>query len=466
MCIFFFSLLICHFVESIWHTELDFIVPNRDRLVILSFTTSPYQNNSIQEENHIKQYHHRPMFIEDDDELAHTHLIEKFHSGSFDENDYFDTHEKLENEKTTSLITTPAPVTVPNTNANYDPNKIATKATNMLTNIETNDKQIYAENASVATNVNNRKQHARMRNRNNGTTSGRGTNRKSTNANRDRANDNTSASSRRDKNNRRTDDLRENFETKVNNKLDFDKNDGEFGERSGTTGSGSSGGGGNGKSSRKYATKIDTTDELPPDTEYEWSGNRKTTNSRDSNIHIVKPAEGSFVPSTPFSTDSKIIEIKPSTIRASKRIKRSIDETIETRMHIDSDRYEDEFADITDEDIREPRIYVNLENNEHYTENDDDNLLKPAPDTSANAGGGGGAAIAAALIDTSVPANVTAITTTTKQLHGFAGCLQHYLNVNKEIGRQFHWQNSINQTISRKINMLQARRKRFSRTPT
>lgn len=416
------------FVESIWHTELGFMVPHRDRLVILSFTTSPYQNNSVHEENHIKQFH-RPMFIEDDDELAHTHLIEKFHSGSFDENDYFDTHEKLENEKTTSPITTPAPVTAPNNANNYDRNKISTKATS----IETNDKQIYAENGSVATmNVNNRKQHARMRNRNNnGTTGGRGTNRKSTNANKERANDNNgNATGRRDKNNRRADDLRENFETKVNNKLDFDKNNGEFGERNGQpSGVGGSIGGANGKSSRKYATKIDTTDELLPDTEYEWNGNRKVPSARDSNIHIVKPAEGTFVPSTPFSTDSKIIEIKPSTIRTSKRNKRS-SETIDTRLRIESDRYEDEFADITDQDIVEPKIYVNFENNEQYTENDNDNLLKPAPDT-----GGGAAAIAAALIDTSVPANVTAITTTTKQLHGFAGCLQHYLNVNKEIGK-------------------------------
>lgn len=399
------------------------MVPHRDRLVILSFTTSPYQNNSIQEENHIRQYNHRPLFIEDDDELAHTHLIEKFHSGSFDENDYFDTHEKLENEKTTSLITTPAPVTAPSNPANYDRNKIAaSKATNTLTNTEANDKQIYAENGSVATNVNNRKQHARMRNRFNGTASGRGTNRKFTNANKDRANDNASAANRRDKNNRRADDLRENFETKVNSKLDFDKSNGEFGEKSGGVGVGS------GKSPRKYATKIDPTDELPPDTEYEWNGNRKVANARDSNIHIVKPAEGSFVPSTPYSTDSKIIEIKPSTIRTSKRIRRSSD-AIDTRLQIESDRYDDEFADIDDADIREPRIYVNFENNEQYTENDDDNLLKPAPDASA--------AVAAALIDTtSVPANVTAITTAPpKQLHGFAGCLQQYLNVNKEIGR-------------------------------
>lgn len=390
---------------------MDFLVPHRDRLVILSFTTSPYQNNTIQEENFIKHYH-RPTFIEEDDDLANTHLIEKFYSGSFDESDYFDTHEKLENERTTPS-TASIPVTIPN-NANYDLNKRIPTTSNILTNIEMNEKQTQTGNSGIQTNGgNNRKQHARTKNRNNGTASGRGTNRKHSNANRDRANDNGNIAMRKEKNNRRGDDLRENFETKINNKMELDKSNDEFGEKGSTK-----------SQPKKYVTKIDTSDELPPDTEYEMNGNsnRKMAIARDSNIHVVKPAEGTFVPSTPFSTDSKIIEIKPSTIRTSKRIKRS-SETIETRMHIDSDRIEDEFGDLEDEDVREPRIYVNFENNEQYTENDD-NLLKPAPD-----------AVAAALIDTAVPANVTAITTTSKQLHGFAGCLQHYLNVNKEIGR-------------------------------
>lgn len=399
-------------VENIWHTELDFLVPHRDRLVILSFTTSPYQNNSIQEENFVKQQH-RPMFIDDDDELSHTHLIEKFHSGTFDEHDYFDTHEKLENERTTVLITTPSPVTASN-NGNYDTNKMVVTTPNVLTNVETNEKQIYGENAGIP-NGNNRKQHARTKNRNNGGASGgRGSNRKNSNANRERFNDNMGGANRKEKNNRgRGDEFRENIETKVNNNYELDKNAGEFGER-----------GGNTKSQKKYVTKIDTDDELPPDHEFESNGNRKSSIGRDSNIHVVKPVEGAFVPSTPFSTDSKIIEIRPSTVRTSKRIKRS-SETIDTRMQIESERIEDEFDDLEDEDIREPRIYVNLENNEQYAENDD-NLLKPASD----------AAVAAALIDnTVVPANVTPITTTSKQLHGFVGCLQHYLNVNKEIGR-------------------------------
>lgn len=445
------------FVENIWHTELDFLVPHRDRLVILSFATSPYQNNSVHEENYGKQHqqhqqphqNHRPMFIDDDDELAHTHLIEKFHSGTFDENDYFDTHEKLENERTTTLLmTTSSPVTVPSNNYNSNNNHGMYNDTNknvkttttpsILTNTESNEKQqLYVENSGTHTNVNNnnnnnRRQQTRMRNRNNGMAGGRGSNRKNSNGNRENASATATAaaaggqSNRREKYNRRLDDLRENFETKVNNNLESEKGGvsggGEFGEK----------GAANTKSQRKYVTKIDTSDELPPDNEFELNaGNRKSSTVRDSNIHIVKHTAdtGTFVPSTPYSTDSKIIEIKPSTVRTSKRIKRS-SETINTRMQIDSDGMEDEFGDLVDEDI-EPRIFVNFENDEQYVENDESSLNPAAvvPD-----------AVAAALIDnTVVPANVTPITTTTttsKQLHGFVGCLQHYLKVDKEIGKR------------------------------
>lgn len=439
-------------------------------MVILSFATSPYQNNSVHEENYGKQTHQqnqqqhqqphrRPMFIDDDDELAHTHLIEKFHSGTFDENDYFDTHEKLENERTTLLMTTAPPVTAPsnsNNNNNIhgmynDTNKGAMPTTpSIFTNTESNEKQqLYVENPGAhphANNNNNRRQQTRMRNRNNGMAGGRGSNRK--NSNRERFNDNaataTSAaagqSNRREKYNRRTDDLREHFETKVNNNnnnndLEFEKGggggggSGEFGEK----------GAANTKSQRKYVTKIDTSpDELPPDNEFELNtSNRKSSTVRDSNIHKIqyKSAEaGTFVPSTPYSTDSKIIEIKPSTVRSSKRVKRS---DIRTRIQIDSDGTEDEFGELVDEADVEPRIFVNFENDEQYVENDESSL-KPAAAAAALAPD----AIAAALIDnTAVPANVTPMitpttTTTSKQLHGFVGCLQHYLKVDKEIGKR------------------------------
>lgn len=392
-------------IESIWHTELDVMVPHRDRLVILSITNSPYQNNSIQEENHNNNgnsNNNRATYFEDDDELSHTHLIEKFHSGTFDESDYFDTHEKLENEKTTLLITAPSSATEPNRQS-YDSNKVTSTSTSTTTTTTPNTPskiESSIENATTIT-INHRKQNARMKNRNNGTANGRGMNRKHSNTNRERT---------KEKNARRGNDGRESVDIKQNNKFELDKIEretiGKF------------------MSNKKYipSSKIDTFDDFPsspPDTEYEMSSNRKSSNVRDSNIHVVKPADGIFVPSTPFSTDSKIIEIKPSTIRTSKRVRRSI----ETRIRIDTDDYDDNES--SDEYIKEPKFYVNVATNEEYAENDDNNLFKPAPD-----------AVAAALIDT-VPVNISTSkvsSTTTKQLDGFAGCLQHYLNVNKEIG--------------------------------
>lgn len=483
-------------------------MPHRDRLVILSFATSPYQNNSVHEENYGKQHqqqNRRPLFGEDDDELAHTHLIEKFHSGTFDENDYFDTHEKLENERTTLLMITSPPVTAPSNNYNigngngynsrgmyFDANKSVKTTTaptpSISTNTESNEKQqLNMENPATHTNANgnnnnssgNRRQ--RVRNRNNGgMAGGRGSNRKNSNGNRERFNDNVAAATtataanRREKYNRRVDDLRENIETKVNNNLEFEMGGGGSSAEFGGKGAADT------KPQRKYITKIDTADELPPNNEFELNaGNRKSSTVRDSNIHIVKPADtNSFVPSTPYSTDSKIIEIKPSTVRTSKRTKRS-NEIINTRLEIDSEGMEDEFGDLVDEDIAKPKFSVNFENDEQYEENEESSL-KPeaAAAAAATAIKSVPDAVAAALIDnTVVPANVTPITTTSttsKQLNGFVGCLQHYLKVDKEIGKRnifrmaqmnvnvyvacnktnlriYHWYNNINHE---KINVF------------
>lgn len=134
------------------------MVTHRDRLVILSFMTSPYQNISNDSENDTKSY--RTLFHEGNDEFAHTNLIEKFHSGSFDENDYFDTHEKLEVE-TPSLTTTLQSFTTSTTNGGLN-----NKMTSMPTSIT---------NAVDVLNVENtRKQHERTRggNRHNGNGTG------------------------------------------------------------------------------------------------------------------------------------------------------------------------------------------------------------------------------------------------------------------------------------------------------
>lgn len=366
--------LASHKIENIWHTELDFMVQHRDRLVILSFTTSPYQNNSIQDENYYKTYR-RPTHNGDDD---NEHLIEKVHSMSFDDNDYFDTHEKLENEKTTVIVTTLSPITssMKESHESYKVFPTATYNQQPTEAIPTVDNP----NISYANSNTGRKQNGKMRNRTNAASNaGRTNNRKNSASNRERV---------KEKSPRRGDDLRET---------------GDFG---------------NSKPSKKY-NKLDTFDELQPDNEFEATTNRKVPNVRDSNIHIVKPADGTYVPSTPYSTDSKIIEIKPSSMRTGKRNKRAASEMIETRMRIETDA-DDEFGDISDDELREPRIYVNLDSDEHYSESEE-RTFKPTMMSDT---------YAAALID-ATPVNVTM---PSKQLNGFAGCLQHYFNVDKEIG--------------------------------
>lgn len=126
------------------------MVTHRDRLVILSFMTSPYQNMSTDSENDTKSY--RTLFHEGNNEFAHTHLIEKFHSGTFDEHDYFDTHEKLEVD-TPSLTTTLQSFTT-STATGGALNKLASIPMNSNA-VETNKKQQQQQQERMRGNNNN-----------------------------------------------------------------------------------------------------------------------------------------------------------------------------------------------------------------------------------------------------------------------------------------------------------------------
>lgn len=354
------------------------MVPHRDRLVILSFTTSPYQNNSIQDSEHYYKTQRRPSHNDDNNE----HLIEKIPSMSFDDNEYsYETHEKLL-EADKPVATTFAPITTSLKEAHETMNKMFPTTTYYQQPTEPIPVDSIIGNGPY--NVggsggggggSGRRQNGKIRNRPNTPNTGRPGGRKST------------ASNKNNKNGARRND------------------DGDFG-----------------KFQSKKFSKIDVSDELQPDNEFESTTNRKgSSNGRDSNIHIVKPADGLYVPSTPYSTDSKIIEIKPSsTMRANKRMRRSANGPIETRLRIETDNDNDEFADTSDEMLREPRIYVNLDSDEHYSESEEQ-AIRPTMMSDAHA---------AALID-AIPVNVTAAS---KQLDGLAACLQHYLNADKEIG--------------------------------
>lgn len=349
---------------------------------------SPYQNTSNGggsgggggEENDTKI--DRTAFIENND-LSHTHLIEKFHAGNFDENDYFDTHEKLEAETVApATIATTAFTSVPAIKTSMPkPNSIGSSSSSSSTTTTTT-----GQNAAETDGT-----RKRMKNRNNG------------------------GGGRREKANRKNAD-------ESNKKVDLVE---DFGEERGTAFGGIT------KLPKKFGNSkeariVDIVDEAS----IGGVTQRKTMPTKDSNIHIVKTVVDGIVPSTPISTDSKIIEIKPSTVgRHAKKQKRSAEaipfRTDETILNGDD---EDE-----DDDARPPppRIYVNVDSDElagTQTENTDPFFrnLRLADDVHLEG------AEAAALIGSPVPINATAAAPV--HLNGIAAYLNRYLNVNKAIG--------------------------------
>lgn len=368
--------------ENIWRTELDFMVMHRDRLVILSFMASPYQNTSGSgggsgdDQNDTKI--DRTAYIENND-LSHTHLIEKFHAGNFDENDYFDTHEKLEAETgapatvaAAATTTTTLQTTVPAIKSSMPkPNSILSSATSQNT----------AEIDGIRKNSNSNS--GRMKNRNNG--SGR----------------------RGEKTNRKNAD-------ESNRKVDFG---GEFGDERTTAFTGITKLpkkiGGNSKEARI----VDVVDDG-------GVTHRKTMPTKDSNIHIVKTVADGIVPSTPISTDSKIIEIKPSTVgRHAKKQKRSVETISAVRNVVES--VSSAAKPVPSSSIRDDapppplRIYVNVENPFFRTFRLDEDVHVEGAET-------------AALVGSAVPINATAAAPV--HLNGIAAYLNKYLNVNKAIG--------------------------------
>ena len=262
----------------------------------------------------------RPYLMSNNDIFYEkNHLIEQFHAGGFDETDFFDTHEKLEMDvdaQTAAPMTTSMP-------------KI-TQPVNGLSG------------------ESNRKQQERGKgNRQSGRGGSAG--RKHSAKHKDADNE---ESGRKGKGNRRGDDFDEKLELKPNKKFDFGRID-EF--------------------------EVSTVFETPKNGKKANPEDVVRKNPKDSSIHIVKPAEGSIVPSTPIAADSKIIEIKPTNARgaSAKKVKR--------------------FTEDVDEFERHQR--------EEYFK-------------------------MASLIG-AVPANIS---TTPVHLKGLAGCIQRYLKIEKEIG--------------------------------
>lgn len=365
------------------------MVTHRDRLVILSFMASPYQNTSSvsgggridDDQNDTKI--DRTAYIENND-LSHTHLIEKFHPGNFDENDYFDTHEKLEADTvgpatatiaTTTLLTTTSAIK----SSMPKPNSILSPATS----------------PNAAENDGHRK---------NGSGGGNGSTRSK--------NRNNASGGRREKANRKNGN-------DSNKKVDVA---GEAGDERTTVLTGIT------KLTKKFGNSKES------QTVDENVTQRRTIPTKDSNIHIVKAVSDGILPSTPYSTDSKIIEIKPSASgRPAKKQKRSIEaipfRTDETILSDDVD----DGSDDDDAPPPPPRIYVNVDSDDivgTHTENTEPIFRSFRLGGDVRLEG----AEAAHLVGSAVPINATATATSPVHLDGIAAHLNKYLNVNKAIG--------------------------------
>lgn len=85
------------FSEQIWRTDLDFMITHRDRLFILSFVTSPYQNISTAELPFNATLEHK--FSQQPRPYYDTHLVERFRP-ELDNFDNENSYEKLEMEET------------------------------------------------------------------------------------------------------------------------------------------------------------------------------------------------------------------------------------------------------------------------------------------------------------------------------------------------------------------------------
>lgn len=262
------------------------MLAHRDRLVVLSFMTAPYQNTTAEDSRE---------FITangNDPTYEQTNLVEKFHPGGYDGIDMydFDTHEKLEMD---SVTTTSESI-------------VSSRKTVTSSHIATNQNPTFESN---------RRNNERAKNGSRQNAKG-GNGRK--NANRKEFNANTGETprpnvNRKGKGGRRGDDVDEKLELRPNKKFDFDRiNDFEVSTVFETPKNGK-------KTSGNNAKVIDVIEENPSEAEEEF---RK---KNGSGYGLRRPDGIASGPS--LVTDSKIIEIKPTIGRnGNKKIKRFSDD--------------------------------------------------------------------------------------------------------------------------------------------
>lgn len=321
--------------DNIWRTELDFMVTHQDRLVVLSFMTpSPYHNDSNglmlnggpTKKNGKSAAPNRipagyDAIVNGDaymdgldhgdeeeasllDELLYekTHLIDRFNDDDEDD-DGGDMFEKLESESTVGQGTTTTTLGTPSSTGGTASSSTSTTTTTTSTSTTTTRRQ-----------KNARKQGG-------GRKAGRNRSREDAEPEDSMESALPTRPSRKDRNrnnNPASEDFDERLELQSNSKIDFGRIN-EFDvapvfetNRKASASNGATAGG-----------RIDELlPLLKPGRPADGGNKRKfsgtaTATTRDSEIHVVKPdksadALAASASVTPISTDSKIIEIKPS----------------------------------------------------------------------------------------------------------------------------------------------------------
>ncbi|XP_055549066.1 protein tincar [Wyeomyia smithii] len=403
--------------DDIWRTDLDFMVTHNDRLVVLSFMTSPYPNSTTKPP-------HTPGSTNNDYDgklyrngyFEHNDMVEKFSAYEEDDGEDFGdddepfrTHEALESEK---ALPPSSSISI-STMENYNINVFDTPTTmhtlppvrNLLTTTSAPSTTIIVETSTPILHPSTRPTiQSKKTERNKNPSHYRKHSAKS-----------NSNGTRKEKhhhhhhhNQHRLDDVDSRLELQPQKEFDFDA----FEDHEITTlfevnhsrkvqpGSKNLSTSTTAVTTKAIGTTVtDTaTDATKPSTTQ--SNPKKLAPTKDSNTHIIKPVKlpENVIPSTPVTTNSKIIEIRPSTTGETtystpKKIKR-----------FTSDNYSSE----------------SLESLENIPSVDEDEFIIKDEN---------GMEIRPAFLIGTVPGNIT---TKPVQLTGFAGFLQIFLHADQQ----------------------------------
>ncbi|XP_065077585.1 protein tincar [Ochlerotatus camptorhynchus] len=383
--------------DDIWRTDLDFVVTHNDRLVVLSFMTASYPNTTSKSFTNGGELGHK--LYKNGDFGENNDMVEKISayddnddSGEHDsdeDDDPFRTHAAMEMEKIEHSSISIS--TMENFNVFDHPTTIHTlpPMRNLLTTTtapSTTTITVTTTQPPPTTRPTSLKKNDRGKNHSH-----------------NRKHSNKSHTGKKDKahhqNHHHLEDVDTRLELKPQKEFDFE----EFDEHEIATLF-------EVNHSRKIqpsgkrttlATTVATTSGYTSTVSTKPSPKTATkkTPTKDSNTHIIKPVKlpDNIIPSTPVTTNSKIIEIKPSTTGATSR------STTKKIKRFSSDNYSSE----------------SLESLENIPSVDEDEFIIKDEN---------GMEIRPAFLIGTVPGNLS---TKTVELTGFAGLLQVFFGVDQ-----------------------------------